>query len=125
MRILLVDDSRTMRNIERAVLAQLGFYDVDEASDGREALARSVFTAPELILVDATMPGMDGFAFVRAFHEANSLIPIILMAARDEEFDLESLPRGITGLVVKPFTPAKLRECIESALGIDGLQQAA
>ena len=125
MRILLIDDSRTMRNIARAVLAQLGHYDVDEACDGREGLARSIFTRPDLVIVDGKMPVMDGFAFVRAFREQNPATPVIPLVAQEDEFDLDQPPWGIQAVAVKPFTPAHLRSKIESCLPPADLQAAA
>ncbi len=123
MRILLADDSRTMRNIQRAILAQLGHYDVDEATDGNEALARAAFIDPDLILVDAAMPGRDGLSFVRAFRETNTSTPIILMTTQDQQ--PRDTPAGVDALINKPFAPAALREQIVQTLAGRRLARAA
>src|SRR3989304_4547613 len=60
MKILLVDDSRTIRNIQKNVLAQLGYTDIMEASDGVEALKQIGEIRPDLALIDWNMPNMDG-----------------------------------------------------------------
>ena len=65
MKVLLVDDSRTIRNIEKKTFAQLGYSDVMEAADGVEALKRIGETRPDLVLIDWNMPHMDGITLVR------------------------------------------------------------
>jgi len=60
MKILLVDDSRTIRNIQKNVLAQLGHTEVAEAADGVEALKMIAESRPDLALIDWNMPNMDG-----------------------------------------------------------------
>ena len=59
MNILLVDDSRTIRNIQKNVLKQLGYTDITEAEDGVQALAQFKDSAPNLMLIDWNMPNMD------------------------------------------------------------------
>jgi two-component system chemotaxis response regulator CheY len=60
MRILLVDDSKTMRNIQKSVLSQLGSHQIEEACDGQDALSKVGAFQPQLLLVDWNMPNMDG-----------------------------------------------------------------
>ena len=61
MKIMLVDDSRTIRNIQKRVLAKLGYEDIVEAADGVEALAAYVKSPPDLLLVDCNMPNLERF----------------------------------------------------------------
>jgi CheY-like chemotaxis protein len=60
MKVMLVDDSKTMRNIEKSVLGQLGVAEIEEACDGQDALSKVGAFQPDLLLVDWNMPNMDG-----------------------------------------------------------------
>lgn len=124
MRILLVDDSKTMRNIQKAVLTQLGHQDVQEACDGQDALAKLASFTPELLLVDWNMPNMDGLTFVKAFRQTNKTTPIIMVTSEAERPRvIEAIKAGVNNYVVKPFTPDLLSQRITETL--TRLQQAA
>ena len=117
MRILLVDDSKTMRNIERSVLSQLGHTEIEEACDGQDALSKARAWQPELILVDWNMPNMDGLAFVKQFRTVNKLTPIIMVATESERSRvIEAIKAGVSNYVVKPFTPDLLSQRITETL---------
>jgi two-component system chemotaxis response regulator CheY len=79
MKILLVDDSKTMRNIQKGILTQLGYTDVQEACDGLDALSKVGAFDPELLLVDWNMPNMDGLTFVKEFRAKGKKTPIIMV----------------------------------------------
>ncbi len=124
MRILLVDDSKTMRNIQKAVLQQLGHQDVQEACDGQDALAKLANFKPELLLVDWNMPNMDGLTFVKTFRQSNKTTPIIMVTSEAERPRvIEAIKAGVNNYVVKPFTPDLLSQRITETL--TRLQQAA
>jgi len=115
--VLLVDDSRAMRNIQRAVLERLGYDRVVEAGDGAEALRRCEAETPGLILVDWTMPVMDGLSFVRAYRRMNQATPIVMVTTEAERARIaEAFRAGASAHVVKPFTPDVLSQRIEEAL---------
>ncbi len=117
MRILLVDDSKTMRNIQKAVLAQLGYTDVHEACDGQDALSKAAACKPELILVDWNMPVMDGLTFVKTFRQTNKSTPMIMVTTEAEKSRvIEAIKAGINNYVVKPFTPDLLSQRIKETL---------
>ena len=84
MKVLLIDDSRTMRAIQRKILQSLGYEEIAEANDGVEGLSQVVAEEPELILVDWNMPNMDGLTFVRKLREARKDIPIIMVTTEAE-----------------------------------------
>ena len=65
MKIMLVDDSRTIRNIQKKILHELGYTETAEAGDGAEAISMFKDVAPDLVLVDWNMPNMDGLTFVK------------------------------------------------------------
>jgi two-component system chemotaxis response regulator CheY len=125
MRIMLVDDSKTMRNIQKSVLKQLGHVDVEEACDGQDALSKVGAYAPELLLVDWNMPNMDGLTFVKAFRQQNKATPIIMVTTEAEKSRvIEAIKAGVNNYVVKPFTPDLLSQRINETLVKCGLKAA-
>jgi len=117
MRTLIVDDSKTMRSICAAVLAQLGHLDVAEACDGLDALSRVGSFQPDLILVDWTMPNMDGLTMVRQYRARGGDARIIMLASGAEHSRLaEAVRAGADALIGKPFTPDVLSQRIEETL---------
>ncbi len=117
MKILLVDDSRTIRNIQKNVLGQLGHTETLEAGDGVEALAVLKDTTPDLMLVDWNMPNMDGLSLVKAVRETDTNLPIIMCTTEAEKSRvLEAIKAGVNNYVVKPFTAETMAEKIEQTL---------
>ncbi|MEO1584876.1 MAG: response regulator [Planctomycetota bacterium] len=117
MRILLVDDSKTMRNIQKSVLGQLGYTEIEEACDGQDALSKIGAFAPELLLVDWNMPNMDGLTFVKRFRANDKTTPIIMVTTESEKSRvIEAIKAGVNNYVVKPFTPDVLSQRINETL---------
>jgi len=113
MKIMLVDDSRTMRNIQKSVLAQIGYTQVVEASDGVDALSKVQAETPDLILLDWNMPNMDGLTFLKQFRERDKATPVIMVTTEAEKARvIEAIKAGVNNYVVKPFTPEVLSERI-------------
>ena len=117
MKILLVDDSRTIRNIQKNVLKEIGHEDIVEANDGVEALAKIDAEGPELVLVDWNMPNMDGITLVRKVRETNKTLPLIMCTTEAEKARvLEAIKAGVNNYVVKPFTGETLAEKINQTM---------
>ena len=117
MRIMLVDDSRTIRNIQKNVLKQLNHTDVVEAADGVEALARFGEQVPDLMFVDWNMPNMDGITLVHKVREVNKTVPIIMCTTEAEKSRvLEAIKAGVNNYIVKPFTVESLAEKIKQTM---------
>ncbi len=117
MRILLIDDSKTMRNIQKSVLKQLGYTDLEEACDGQDALSKIDAFKPDLCLVDWNMPVMDGLTFVKTFRETDKTTPLIMVTTEAEKSRvIEAIKAGVNNYVVKPFTPDLLSERISETL---------
>jgi two-component system chemotaxis response regulator CheY len=127
MRILLVDDSKTMRNIQKAVLTQLGHTDLQEACDGQDALSKAVAFKPELMLVDWNMPVMDGLTFVKTYRaQVSKATPIIMVTTEAEKSRvIEAIKAGVNNYVVKPFTPDMLSQRISETMAKFAASQPA
>ncbi len=118
MKILLVDDSRTMRNIWKKVVSQLPDTEVVEAGDGLEGLAAVKDHGPfDLMLVDWNMPNMDGLSMVMKVRESNKSSLIIMCTTEAEKPRIiEAIKAGVNNYVVKPFTPETLLEKIQETM---------
>jgi two-component system chemotaxis response regulator CheY len=117
MRIMLIDDSKTMRNIQKSVLKQLGYTELEEACDGQDALSKVSAFKPDLCLVDWNMPNMDGLTFVKKFRESDKTTPLIMVTTEAEKSRvIEAIKAGVNNYVVKPFTPDLLSERITETL---------
>ena len=114
--VLIVDDEERMRMLIRDFLERDG-YKILEAKDGMEAL--DVFYANKdinLILLDMTMPRMDGWQVLREIRE-DSKVPIIMLTARGEERDeLKGFDLGVDEYISKPFSPKILVARVEAIL---------
>jgi len=121
MKILLVDDSRTIRNIQKNTLATMGHTDVLEAADGMEALSVLTAQRPDLVLMDWNMPKMDGITLVRKIRENDKTLPLIMVTTEAEKARvMEALKAGVNNYVVKPFTAETLSEKIDQTMSKAG-----
>ena len=117
MKVLLVDDSKTMRNIQKGILTQLGYGEIEEAVDGLDALSKVGAFEPDLLLVDWNMPNMDGLEFVKKYREQGKKSPVIMVTTEAEKMRVvEAIKAGVNNYVVKPFTPDVLSERIKETL---------
>jgi two-component system chemotaxis response regulator CheY len=119
MKILLVDDSNTMRRIERNALERLGLTDVQEAHDGAEAVAMVAGTAFDLVLMDWNMPNLTGIEALKKM-KANPAVktpPVIMVTSEAEKNRIvEAIQAGASDYVIKPFEPETLQKKIEGVM---------
>lgn len=112
-KILVADDSSTMRRILRATLNRIGYTEITEAANGKEALGKAGEQVFDCVLTDWNMPEMDGLELtiqLRAKPEYKN-IPIVMVTTEGGKQDvLEALTKGVTAYVVKPFTPEVLKQ---------------
>ena len=118
IKVLIVDDSSTMRRIIKSTLEKIGYSDVAEAEDGVDALTK--LAGVGLITLDWNMPRMDGLTFVKSIR-ANpefAKIPIIMVTTEAAKEDIiKAIQNGVNNYVVKPFTPQILKQKIDQVLG--------
>ena len=110
MRILVVDDEQAVRESLRRALSLEGF-DVDLAVDGSEALGRleGEAEAPDAVVLDVLMPGVDGLEVCRRLRRDGNRLPILMLTAKDQVEDrVAGLDAGADDYVVKPFALAEL-----------------
>ncbi|MHB1328161.1 MAG: ATPase, T2SS/T4P/T4SS family [Gemmatimonadales bacterium] len=116
--VLLVDDEDQLRRVMRDLLERQG-YTVLEARDGAEALAEIDRTAPDLMLLDLNLPGVDGYTVLSQVRsrEATRNLPIIVLTAKgDEDNEVRVLELGADDFLTKPFRARALAARLQSAL---------
>ena len=120
MRALVIDDSRAMRMLLKRELVALGF-EVSEAGDGNEALARLAELGPvDVVLVDWTMPEMDGMTFVHQIRSdaAYEEMRVVMITSESDPAQIfHALMAGVDEYATKPIT----REALSEKLGLVGL----
>jgi len=115
MKILVVDDSLTMRKIIVNSLSRLGFKEVVEAENGKKAFESLSKGGADLILTDWNMPEVSGLELVQMVrgNEALKKTPILMITTNSaKEEVVEALKAGVNNYLVKPFTPEALKEKI-------------
>lgn len=114
VKILTVDDSRTMRNMLAYALQGAG-YEVLQAENGQEGLDILDDNVVDLIITDINMPVMDGITFIERLREKKeqAAVPVLILTTESSD-DMKAKGRaaGATGWIVKPFDPAKLIEVV-------------
>lgn len=118
--VLVVDDQPANLRTLAALLSRVG-YKVATATTGDEALAQADADAPDLILLDMMMPGMDGFAVLAELRGRPALqgTPVVfLTAAQDRELLLRAFDGGAVDYVTKPFIPEELLARVQAHLGL-------
>ena len=120
LKILIVDDQFSVRQMTRMTLEQIGIRNVHESEHGRQALDMAAVQPLDLIISDYNMPEMDGLNLLRAVrgHPVVRKLPFILLTGRgDKELVIQAVQAGVNNYLVKPFTAAILRQKIEQVVG--------
>ncbi len=119
-KVLVVDDSSTMRRILRMTLARCGYENVEEAADGKEALGMCEAKQYDCVMTDWNMPNLDGLQLIIALREKPEYeaVPIIMVTTEGAKDDVvEALTRGANSYIVKPFTPDTLNAKMDEVMG--------
>lgn len=120
MKILIVDDSSTMRRIVKNCLSELNYENVLEAGDGVEAkIVLEHNKDITLALIDWKMPNMSGYEllkYIKSNDELKDIRVIMVTTKKDKMNVLMAIKAGATSYVIKPFTSSTIRERISAAL---------
>lgn len=116
-RILVVDDSKEVRDFLARTVLPLEGYVVEVASDGREALNAALSSPPDLIITDQAMPRMSGLELVERLQRAGANIPVILMTAEgSEDISVQALRARVADYFTKPLDTTQLLASIRNVL---------
>ena len=119
-KVLVVDDSSTIRRIVKNTLERIGYSDVVEAENGIDALTKLKDGSIELVMTDWNMPEMDGITLVKSIRASDKFgaVPIIMVTTEAEKNEvMEAMQLGVNDYVIKPFTPDILKEKIQKIMG--------
>lgn len=117
--IMTVDDSASIRQMVSFTLKQ-GGYDVLEAVDGKDALAKLANKKVDMLITDLNMPNLDGIGLIKSVRASglNKFIPIVMLTTESQESrKQEGKAAGATGWIVKPFNPEQLLAVVKKVLG--------
>ena len=124
-RVLLVDDSPTMRGIVRKVLAATRFpLEVTEAGEGGEALALACAAEFDLVFFDYNLPGLSGLEAIAELRRAKRYPDFVLMTSADDEALAEKARAQGIAFLKKPFYPADLERVLSGFCGLRALSHA-
>lgn len=113
-RVLVADDSSTMRKIILRSLQAVGIPEATEASDGAEAIAMFKPGEFDLVLTDWNMPGKTGLEVIEDIRSKDKNVPIIMITTEAEKSRVvQAIQAGVSDYLVKPFTADTLREKLE------------
>lgn len=116
-KILLVDDAAFMRMMLKNTLKENGYTDTYEASDGAEAVAKYAELHPDLVIMDITMPNLDGIGALRAIKEADPNAKVVMCSAMGQEaMVMEAIKLGAKDFIVKPFKQERILETVSKLL---------
>ena len=116
--ILIVDDAAFMRMMIKDNLKKSGYTEFFEAGDGETAVAVYTDKKPDLVLLDITMPNMDGIQALQAIKKVNPEAKVVMCSAMGQEgMVVESIKLGALDFIVKPFKPERLIQTVKSIIG--------
>ncbi len=118
-KFLVVDDSLTMRRIVINTLKTIGYENILEASDGKDALAKLLAEGADFVITDWNMPDMNGLELTKSIRGNAALahLPILMVTTRGNKDDvIEAMKARVNNYIIKPFTPQGLKEKIEQIM---------
>lgn len=116
-KILVVDDALFMRTTLKKVLTDAGYNVVGEAENGQVAVARYQELKPDIVMMDITMPVMDGITALKEIKKVSPQSVVIMCTAIGQESSvMEAINSGAKDYIIKPFKPEKVIEAVKKAL---------
>ena len=117
-KILLVDDASFMRMMIKDALTKNGYSDIYEAADGVEAVSKYTEVKPDLVIMDITMPNMDGLGALKAIKQLDPAANVVMCSAMGQEaMVIEAIKSGAKDFIVKPFKPDRILKTVTTVLG--------
>ena len=117
-KILLVDDAAFMRKMISDTLSKAGYEELYEAVDGADAVAKYGEVQPDLVIMDITMPNMDGLEALKAIRSADPSASVVMCSAMGQEsMVMDAVRSGAKDFIVKPFKPDRVLKTVTSILG--------
>lgn len=116
--ILICDDAAFMRMMIKNVLVKGGYNVVGEAENGAKAVEKYKELSPDLVLMDITMPEMDGIQALKAIKQLDGGAKVIMCSAMGQQaMVIESIQAGAKDFIVKPFQPDRVLEAVKKVIG--------
>ena len=116
--IVVCDDAAFMRMMIKDILSKNGYNIVGEAENGAKAVEKYAETKPDLVLMDITMPEMDGIQALKKIKESDPGAKIIMCSAMGQQaMVIESIQSGAKDFIVKPFQPDRVLEAVKKVIG--------
>ena len=117
-KILLVDDAAFMRKMIKDTLTKNGYTEVFEAVDGADAVEKFSEIGPDLVVMDITMPNMDGLEALKAIRAKDGSANVVMCSAMGQEsMVMDAVRSGAKDFIVKPFKPDRVLKTVTSILG--------
>ncbi len=117
--VLIVDDLAFIKIVLRDIIEKSGFRVVGEASNGEQAIAMYQDTRPDVVLMDITMPGMDGLTALEKIRAIDPAARVIICSALGQQrLIVQAIQLGAKDFIVKPFQPARVVGALKKALDI-------
>lgn len=117
-KILLVDDAVFMRKVISDTLSKNGYTDLYEAVDGADAVEKYSEINPDLVIMDITMPNMDGIQALQAIKTADPEARVVMCSAMGQEgMVVEAIKLGAKDFIVKPFKQDRILQTVEKIIG--------
>lgn len=117
-KILLVDDAAFMRMMVKDTLTKNGYTDLYEAADGVQAIAQYNEVKPDLVIMDITMPNMDGLEALKEIRKQDPNANIVMCSAMGQEaMVIDAIKSGAKDFIVKPFKPERILKTVTTLLG--------
>ena len=117
-KILLVDDAAFMRKMISDTLSKAGYEELYEAVDGADAVVKYGEVQPDLVIMDITMPNMDGLEALKAIRGADPNASIVMCSAMGQEsMVMDAVRSGAKDFIVKPFKPDRVLKTVTSIVG--------
>jgi len=116
--ILICDDAAFMRIMIKDILTKNGYGVAGEAENGLKAVEKYNETKPDLVMMDITMPEMDGIQALKKIKEADANATVIMCSAMGQQaMVIEAIQSGAKDFIVKPFQPDRVLEAIKKWVG--------